>query len=171
MKHLVLFVLLLSSLWGYAQHTEGKKESNIAIVFSPGIVVRDHVFADASVFIGKVTATTDTKIPVVGSMGFRIGMESNFRTKEHYTIAPKIGYEINPMFLCFRLSAVNYFQHRKSEFRILPELGFSLGGWANLTYGYGIALENKNLHGLSPHSFTLTINWNKSLRKETFKLL
>ena len=75
------------------------------------------------------------------------------------------------MLFTLRFSAVNYFQNGNSEFRILPELGLSLGGWANLTYGYGIAFKNENLKNVSNHRISLTFNLNRKLKKGTFTLL
>jgi hypothetical protein len=62
-----------------------------------------------------------------------------------------------------RLSAVNYFQDGNSEFRLLPELGFSYNGWVNLTYGYGIPFNNGNLNNVSCHRVALSFNLDNRL--------
>ncbi|WP_299098407.1 hypothetical protein [uncultured Winogradskyella sp.] len=170
-KSVTFFFLILSSFLCYSQEEKSLTESKTDFAFSPGLILQGNLFADVNVLIGKVTVDFKSKVPIVGISGFRLGFESNFLTNENFTIAPKIGYEISPMFFTMRLSAVNYFQNGNSEFRVLPELGFSLGGWVNLTYGYGIALKDENLKNVSNHRVALTFNLNKKLRKATFKLL
>lgn len=168
-KKLTLFFLIFSSILSYSQEKENQTKTDFA--FSSGLILQGNLFADVNIMIGKVTIDLDSKIPFVGIQGFRLGFESNFLDNENYTIAPKIGYEISPMLFTLRFSAVNYFQNGNSEFRILPELGLSLGGWANLTYGYGIAFKNENLNNVSNHRISLTFNLNRKLKKGTFTLL
>jgi len=91
-------------------------------------------------------------------------LETNLRDGHNHTIAPKIGYEISATIFSLRLSAVNYFQNGNSEFRMLPELGISYNGWANLTYGYGIPFNNGNLNNVSCHRVGLSFNLDKRLR-------
>ncbi|WP_179007817.1 hypothetical protein [Winogradskyella forsetii] len=170
-KKVTLFFLILSSFLCYSQKVENQTETKTDFAISPGLILQGNLFADVNIMIGKVTVDLNSKIPIVGISGFRLGFESNFRNNENYTIAPKIGYEISPMLYTLRLSAVNYFQNGNSEFRILPELGLSLGGWVNLTYGYGIVLKDENLRNVSNHRVSLTFNLNKKLRKGTFELL
>jgi len=170
-KTLSLFFLVFSSILCFSQEKKSQSEIKTDFAFSPGLILQGSLFADVNIIIGKVTVALDSKIPIVGIHGFRLGFESNFLDNENYTIAPKIGYEVSPMLYTLRLSAVNYFQNGNSEFRILPELGFSLGGWINLTYGYGIAFVDKNLKNISNHRVSLSFNLNKKLKKGTFELL
>jgi len=69
-----------------------------------------------------------------------------------------------------RLSALNYFQNQQSEFRILPEVGASLGGMFNLTYGYGISFKN-SINGISNHRLSFSINLNRKLNQANVRLL
>ena len=163
--------MIFSSILGYSQEKENQTKAKTDFAFSPGLILQGNLFADVNLLIGKVTVDLNSKIPIVGIQGFRLGFESNFLDNKNYTIAPKVGYEISPMLYTLRLSAVNYFQNSNSEFRILPELGLSLGGWINLTYGYGISLENKNLKNVSNHRISLNFNLNRKLKKGTFELL
>jgi hypothetical protein len=169
-KNLILFFLILSSAHCYAQEEDRQTESKTDFVFSPGLILQGNFFADVNIIVGKTIVDTNSKIPVVGVKGFRFGFESNFRDNENYTIAPKIGYEISPMLYTLRLSAVNYFQNGNSEFRILPEIGLSFGGWVNLTYGYGIAFKDSNLNNVGNHRVSLSFNLNRKLREATFEL-
>ncbi|MDC8003917.1 hypothetical protein POV27_07625 [Aureisphaera galaxeae] len=170
-KKSILFLLILISTFCYSQEAEEQTETQLDVAFAPGLIYQGNFFADLNILIGEVTVDLDSKIPIVGIKGFRIGMESNFRDNENFTIAPKIGYEISPMLYTLRLSALNYFQNGNSEFRILPEIGLSLGGWGLLTYGYGIAFNDGNLNNVSNHRVSLSFNLNKRLRKGTFELL
>lgn len=67
-----------------------------------------------------------------------------------------------------RLSAVNYFQNGNSEFRVFPELGVSINGRVNLTYGYGMPCNNGNLNNVSCHSVGLSFNCNKRFNNASF---
>ncbi|GLB53524.1 hypothetical protein NBRC110019_25650 [Neptunitalea chrysea] len=135
--------------------------------FSPGIIFQDDVFADINLFIGSTIANKKNYIPIAGAIGTRMGFETNF-SKDNFTIAPKIGYELSVEIISLRLSALNYFQQEKSEFRVLPEIGLTLGGWADLTYGYGIQINDANLHNVAQHRVALTFNLNKQFTKDVF---
>ena len=121
------------------------------------------MFVEANLLYGNVV-NVPGKIPIMYYSGFRIAIESNLST-DHYTIAPKIGYEYTPELLSFRLSAVNYFQDNNSEFRILPEIGLSLFTLINLNYGYGISFNDQNLHNVGKHRISITINLNRTLNR------
>ncbi|MCB0463766.1 MAG: hypothetical protein KDC81_13780 [Flavobacteriaceae bacterium] len=158
-KNLTFLFVILYSIFCCSQE-KGKPKTDF--VLSSGIILQSNLFADVNIIAGKV-AVENSKIPIVGVTGFRIGFESNFRSDENYTIAPKLGYEISATVFSMRLSTVNYFQNDKSEFRLLPEIGFSYLGFINLTYGYGIAFNNGNLRNVSNHRLSLSINLNRKL--------
>ncbi|WP_156115501.1 hypothetical protein [Psychroserpens sp. Hel_I_66] len=138
------------------------------VLFSPGIIVQHETFLEFNISVGEVTAIND-KIPIIGFEGLRLGFETNLRDGKDHTIAPKIGYEISVTVFSIRLSAVNYFQNGNSEFRLLPEIGISLNGWANLTYGYGIPFNNGNLNNVSSHRVGLSFNLDKRLSNALFE--
>ncbi|WP_204346246.1 hypothetical protein [Psychroserpens algicola] len=171
-KNLLFLLLVLITGPLYAQ--SGEQDSRIErkqfddILFSPGLIVQHETFLEFNIMFGDVTAIDNGKIPVIGVDGFRIGVETNLRDGRHHTIAPKIGYEISATVFALRLSAVNYFQNGHSEFRVLPELGISLYGWANLTYGYGIPFNDGNLNNVSSHRVALSFNLDKRLKNALF---
>jgi len=160
---IVFFLVVFSHSNAQSGELQRIKKEYRDVLFSPGITVQHETFLDVNILIGDVTIENG-KIPVVGVDGFRIGLETNLRDGHNHTIAPKIGYEISATIFSLRLSAVNYFQNGNSEFRMLPELGISYNGWANLTYGYGIPFNNGNLNNVSCHRVGLSFNLDKRLR-------
>lgn len=157
MKIQFLSLLFLCTLYSFSQEIQFKRKFDVA--FAPGIICQGNMYNELNLTIGKVSAENWT----VGIVGWRIGMESNFKNNNEFIIAPKVGYDISMTYFTIRLSAVNYFQNSKSEFRILPELGISLGGSFCLTYGYGINLNNAAISGLANHRIGLSFNINKQL--------
>jgi hypothetical protein len=142
-----------------AQVNATTKKSDFGVAFSPGFILQRNVFMDANLFLGDIYSDTEPKIPIMGVKGFRIGVETDFNR----TIAPKVGYEIAITVICLRLTLADYIQGNQSQFRLIPELGISIGGWINLTYGYGISLNKANLTEIGHHRLALTINLNKRL--------
>ena len=148
------------------QDFETKRKQFKDILFSPGLIVQHETFLEFNLYIGDVTILPSSKIPIVGVDGFRIGVETNLRDGHNHTIAPKIGFEMAVTVFALRLSAVNYFQNGRSEFRLLPELGISIYGWVNLTYGYGIPFNNGHLNNVSNHRVGLSFNLDRRLYDE-----
>ncbi|MCB0398174.1 MAG: hypothetical protein KDD26_00855 [Winogradskyella sp.] len=172
-KNIFLIVSLLLSSLCFAQSGETeilKEPEKVEFVFSSGVFIQKEVFTEFNISFGKVSAEFPPKmIPIVGFEGFRTGVETNLKSNEDFVIAPKLGYEISITFFSIRLSALNYFKNKESEFRILPELGASIGGMFNLTYGYGISFKN-SINGISNHRLSLSINLNKKLNRAVKKL-
>ena len=160
----ILILLFLFTNICLAQENDIKQKRKLDVVFSPGVILQNNLFGELNILVGFIKVE-DGKIPFTGVGGLRLGVESNFRNGNNYIIAPKIGFEISALIFSARLSAINYFQNGNSEFRILPEVGFSLGGRINLTYGYGISLNDGNINGLSNHRLGLSFNLNKKLNK------
>lgn len=154
--------IILLSLFCCFCYTQEKEAKSFDFAFSPGIIVQRNIFLDANVLIGKTFSNLNSKIPIVGIQGIRIGLETDCNN----TFAPKIGYELTPMIYTLRLSAINYFQNDNTEFRIIPEIGLSFYSWINLTYGYGISLNNGNISDIGHHRIALTFNFNKKLSKK-----
>lgn len=169
---LIVFILLSSLSFSQSGETKYSKEpTELSFVFSPGVFIQKELFTEFNLSIGRVSAEFPSKMfPIVGFEGFRIGMEANLKSNDDFIIAPKLGYEISITFFSIRLSALNYFQDNESEFRILPELGASLGGMFNLTYGYGISFKN-SINGISNHRLTFSINLNRQLNQANVRLL
>jgi hypothetical protein len=160
MKYLILFssIFFVTSLFGQNAIKKAKTE----YVFSPGVIVQGNFHNELNFMIGQ---KGEFMIMPCFS-GIRIGVESNMKYDKDFIIAPKIGYEFSMSVLVFRINALNYFQNRNSNFYIYPEVGISLGGSVNLTYGYN-SLKNNDIIGLSKHRIGLSINLNRSLNKGT----
>ncbi|WGD35150.1 hypothetical protein [Olleya sp. YS] len=166
MKQLIIILYVLMSGFAFSQSGETssfKESKSLDVVFSPSVLIQKEVFVDANIGIGEVSTSFPEKMfPIVGFQGFRIGLETNLKANEDFIIAPKLGYEFSITFFSLRLSALNYFQNNQSEFRLLPELGISLGGLVNVTYGYGIGF-GQSINGISNHRLSLSFNLNKRL--------
>lgn len=164
----LLILLILFQFWNPCSAQEKVNDTTNVIkldfVLSTGYILQENSFGELNLLIGKVVFENG-KFPILGLSALRLGLESNFRNNENYTIAPKIGLEVSNLIVIARISIASYFQNSSSEFRIIPEIGFSLGALVNLTYGYGINLNNGNISGLSNHRLGVSINFNKTLRK------
>jgi hypothetical protein len=138
---------------------------NIAI--SPGIISQGHTFGDINVLIGRYEKNNDG----IAFGGIRLGMESNFRKSKELIYAPKIGFEIFSSFFCLRTTALYYMKNSTTQIKILPEVGISFWGIANLTYGYGfkVSKSQPGMGGMSNSRITLCINFSKPLMKNIFK--
>jgi len=150
--------MLLSAVEVFSQDTLRKTD----FAFSPELIGQGQIFGGANLTIGRVVIE---KV-VVGMVGTRIGVETNFKSNSDFIIAPKIGYEVSPTFFVLRLSGLCYFQNGNNEFRLLPEVGFSYGGLINLTYGYNIRLTASRIDDLRGHRWCLSFNLNKKLIEE-----
>ncbi len=169
MNKILTTLTLIFAFWcsnAQSGEPETYKKTYNDIIFSPGLIVQHETFLEFNVLIGDVTVRASDKIPVVGVDGFRIGVETNLRDGHNHTIAPKVGYEFAYTVFALRLSAVNYFQNGNSEFRMLPEVGISVLGWLNLTYGYGIPFNNGHLNNVSNHRVGLSFNLDRRLSDE-----
>lgn len=173
-KRQLVIVFLLQSCFCFSQSGENDipiAPNKFELIVSPGVFIQKEIFTEFNVIIGKISDDFPPKMfPIVGVEGLRIGLETNFNRNDEFIIAPKLGYEISLTFFSIRLSALNYFKNNQSEFRILPEVGASLGGMFNLTYGYGISFKN-SIRSISNHRLALSINLNKRLHKANIRLL
>lgn len=154
MKIRLLLLMLLSSI-----HVLGQQKKKKDFAFSPDFIVQQQVMGGVNLFIGEFLESQ----MMIGMTGTRIGVESNFRSGEEFIIAPKIGYEISLVAVVARLTALNYFQNKHAEFRLLPEVGISLGGNINLTYGYNFRLTPRKITDISNHRMCLSFNINRKL--------
>ena len=161
-----LFILSYCSL-GYSQENTAYEGTRFGVAFSPGIIQQRNTFIESNLFIGTIFAEDGDKVPAVGVAGFRVGIESDLNR----TFAPKVGAELALLAITVRLTAANYYQEKNSEFRLIPEFGYCIGGWVNLTYGYGFSLNDGDLTDIGHHRVTLSFNLNKRLRKASFELL
>jgi hypothetical protein len=168
-KKLLFFFALSCCFFGFSQEKTIDPDRKFGFAFSPGVAIQRNVFVEANLFAGLIVSHVDgEKIPQVGNLGFRIGVESDCNR----IIAPKIGCEIAATICTIRLSGVQYFQDGNSEFRLIPEFGYCIGGWVNLTYGYGISFKtHTGLTDIGRHRVCLSFNLNRRLGKAARSLL
>ena len=156
------FLFLAGTTLVYGQEKEKREPFDFAI--SPGVACQGQFFGELNLLGGRyVSEMTGNAFP-----GVRLGVESNFRSKDELIIAPKIGFEISGMVICLRGTALTYFQGPYVQVRLLPEAGISLLGFANLTYGYSFPLNNSDKFDLQGHRFALSFNLNRDVIDDTF---
>lgn len=106
-------------------------------------------------FIGEVGVIYGFTNPI-GIMGLKIGSE--FLLNTNFCMGPKIGAEIDIALLSTRLSLINYTNFKAYEPKITPEIGFSILGYVNITYGYNIPLTPKRIKHIPTHRLSITVN-------------
>lgn len=129
-------------------------------MLSPGVSYQRQFMPELNLMLAKISIEQGGD----AVWGPRIGMESNFN-KNDFIVGTKIGYELSGMVVCFRGNAISYFHQGKTDLRLLPEVGLSLFGAVNLTYGYSIPLLDYRISSISNHRLTLTVNLNRDLWK------
>ncbi len=136
------------------------------IAISPGVIDQYQKFGDINLSIGRYE-----KGPDGGAFGgVRLGIETNFKKGNEFMYAPKIGLELFSSFVCIRLSTLYYTRDAVHQVRLLPEVGASLWGVANLTVGYGFELTKSNLAYYAGNArVSLCINIQKDLMKNLIK--
>lgn len=134
------------------------------VIPSIGYIWQKESFLDANVIFGDVV----TDYMLIGHLGIRTGFETNFKSGSDFVIAPKVGVEASVLISCYRLSVVKYFQGSNNELRLLPEMGISIGGLLDVTYGYGIRLSKSKVSGIQNGRIGICINISEILYKETF---
>jgi hypothetical protein len=158
-----IFILIISTLVCNSTFAQEKKKlPDFAI--SPGVIFQRQTFGELNVLIGRYESSTGGN----AFGGVRIGAESNFKSDNDHIFAPKIGVELSGMFICMRATALTYFYNGETQFRLLPELGISFLGFANLTYGYNFNLSKNELIGISNHRVCLSFNLNRDLIRDAF---
>ncbi len=154
-KYILLLLLTATSFVGLAQ----KK-----LILSPGVSYQKEFFGELSIMYAE-TAMNHTGLGIYGP---KLGVEMNFKS-DNFIYAPKLGFEVDVLFFCVRASAVGYIEDSNVDLRILPEVGFSFFGLANLTYGYSIPVMNYRVEDISRHRVTLTFNLSRDLWRDIFK--
>jgi hypothetical protein len=158
-----IFILTISILsYNSTIAQEKKKWPDFAI--SPGVIFQRQTFGELNILIGRYESSTGGN----AFGGVRIGAESNFKNWNDHIFAPKIGVELSGMVICMRATALTYFHNGDTQFRLLPELGISFLGFANLTYGYNFNLSKVDINGISNHRVCLSINLNRDLINDAF---
>ncbi len=90
-----------------------------------------------------------------------VGVATNFRAGERI-IVPKAGYELVMSVITLRASTACYYGEHNRDLRLLPEVGLSFFGLADLTYGWAIPLTDDRIPDLAKHRFALTVNLHRT---------
>lgn len=151
----ILFLLMALPSVGFAQ----KK-----LILSPGISYQKEFLGELSIMYAE-TAMNNTGFGIYGP---KLGVEMNFDS-DNFIYAPKLGFEVDVLFFSVRGSAVSYINHGDVDLRLLPEVGLSFFGLANLTYGYGFPVLKHEVRDVSRHRVTLTFNLSRDLWRDLFK--
>ncbi|MDR2563565.1 MAG: hypothetical protein LBC98_06445 [Prevotellaceae bacterium] len=162
----LLHAVLVCALFVGCPRAEARDSSTnkYKLILSPGISLQNSMFAELNLMYAQ-TAVNHTGL---GIRGARLGIETNFRSDD-YIFAPKLGYEISALFFCLRGSAAGYIDRsKKLDLRLLPEIGLSFFGLANLTYGYGFPIL-KHESTLGRNRIALTFNLSQDLWKDIFR--
>ncbi len=95
-----------------------------------------------------------------GELGsyFKLGTEFN-TGPDSFIVGPKIGYEFSLLILGGGISMVDYTDFKTQDIRLVPEVGISLLGRANLFYGFNIHLNENRFQEISRNRVTLSVNF------------
>lgn len=155
LRYILVSILMVVPFIGSAQ----KK-----LILSPGASYQKEFFGELSIMYAE-TAMNHTGLGIYGP---KLGVEVNFDS-DNFIYAPKLGFEVDVLFFSVRASAVSYINDGDVDLRLLPEVGFSFFGLANLTYGYGVPVLSHKINDVSRHRVTLTFNLSRDLWRDIFK--
>jgi hypothetical protein len=158
---IVNFLFILTIVSG--QKT--KKEPNNILFFSPGISYQDELFGELNLMYAKDSRLDGGSCSGPAAVGPRLGIEFNMNPSNPI-IVPKIGYEYSGLFLCLRVNALYYISQQQKDFRLLGEIGLSLSGYINLTYGYILPLQESMTSEYNESRVAITINLTKRLSQQ-----
>jgi hypothetical protein len=136
-----------------------KERDPISLVLAPGINFQKQYFGELNLLFSKIDCGMCSPCVISGPF---IGVESNFN-QNNWLYGFKSGYQFAGLFLSLRGSFINYIDKGHSDLRILPEIGLSFLGIANLNYGYNIPLLNFESTLISRHRISLVINLSREL--------
>jgi hypothetical protein len=156
-KHFYRFFLLLVFLRTGGIFSQVKQSFDY--VLSPGIAYQGQPIYELNLLVGRYE-----EAPCWSSLaGVRIGTETTFGSGNKFLIAPKAGFEVSSMIICFRGTALTYINGRHAQLRLLPEIGISIASYANLTYGYAFAVTRSDLFDIPGHRIALSFNLGHAL--------
>ncbi len=148
----IIAVILIGTASVFAQNTSNDYERRF--VFSIGGAYQRNFFGEVNLMYSSI----EQSMGGVATWGPRVGFETNF-SKTDFIYAPKIGYEVNLILFALRASVISYFDNGKTDLRLLPEIGITLFGLIDLTYGYNIPLLNYESSKIGRNRITLSINF------------
>jgi hypothetical protein len=157
----VILITVLPSLVAFGQ--ESLKEDKPKLILSPGVSYQSQLFTELNLMYSRFDYSHSGSV----IWGPRVGLEANFK-KDRFILAPKVGYELSGLLLSLRGNAIGYMDEKKLDLRILPEIGTSLFGTVNLTYGYSFPLLEYKSSVVSKHRVTLTTNFHLDLWRAVF---
>lgn len=143
----------------YSKENYKQVKEPISLVLAPGIVYQKNNYGELNILFSRVECGMCSPCVISGPF---IGFESNFN-QNNWIYGIKSGYQVAGLFLSLRGSLINYIDNGHSDLRILPEIGLSFLGIANLNYGYNLPLLNFESSLLSRHRISLVINLSRDL--------
>ena len=162
-RHILIILSVITTSFSYAQGEVRK--SNHKLVLSPAISYQKQLFAELNFIYANTNALSNKSHNTAVVAGPRIGIEYNCNPANTIVVS-KAGYELSGQLICVRANMVYYMGKHNNDLRLLPEIGFSLLGAINLTYGIAIPLLNQKITELSKSRITLSFNCNKNLWKQ-----
>jgi hypothetical protein len=158
---IILFAIAASHTFAQGEVKKNKKK----LVLNPGVSYQKQFFVELNLIYADAKSLSEKSHngPVVA--GSRFGIEYNCNPV-NTIVAPKIGYELSGQLICVRANTVYYIGKHYNDLRLSPEIGFSLLGAINLTYGIGIPLLNQRINEVSKSRITLSFNCNKNLWRQ-----
>ncbi len=164
MKRIIIILLVQCLIVpiSYGQLFHRKEGQKKLLILSPGASYQGQFCGELNLMLSSITSVPHVIFILHGP---RIGIETNFKGNQ-FVYAPKIAYEFNANFLCCRGSVISYIDKGQPDVRILPELGLSFLGAANLTYGYSIPTLSFQTTETSRHRLSLIFNLDIGLWKD-----
>jgi hypothetical protein len=141
--------------WIAPEHPEHLKHDGNSkhFILAPGLVAQKQLYGELNLLYTKIDCSPYFPCAIYGPF---VGIESNFNRDWIY--GAKAGYQFACAFLSIRASAVTYFDNAHTDLRLLPEIGISFFGIANLNYGYSIPMLEFESDKLSRHRLSLVVN-------------
>lgn len=141
------------------------KKSKNELVFSPEVSYQKQFFLGLGLIYADFKSLHDGSMngTVVAGPKIVIGFNCN---SANPIVITKMGYELSGQFVCLRANAVYYQGKQKSDLRLLPEIGFTLLGAVDLTYGIGFPLLKNRIDEVSRSTISLSFNLNKNLWRQ-----
>lgn len=161
-KGIILFFLLLHSVYMYAGGTVKVRGHKFVIVPFVSAIWQRTLFGDISLAhvydIHFVNHHPGHIILAYSKLGAEFNSNFPKVTPENkYELwAPKFSSEIDIGFFCVRGAVEDYIAPRKNDFYLTPEFGLSLAGFITLTAGYNKPLTH-TVEGIPPLRISLSL--------------
>lgn len=160
MYRIVWFVLLsmLPMKPAYAQNDTARYRpswTNFRPALQIGIGIMPRFFAEPGIALRK------SYISDHGGLAFSLYSTVEIMTVKHpdehkLLLAPKIGCQLSVNIGLLALETKYMSDGLQSDFVIVPKIGYTLLGLANLSYGYQISLHKRPFPGIRAHQFSFS---------------